>query len=99
MTVCFRANLAAYTIAAVVLTTSVAGAQVNDAGHQHLLSNRIEGPTVTLESLIREALDRNPDLSVLRDQIGVARQRPAQERSLMPPMLEAQIWQWPINTV
>jgi outer membrane protein TolC len=27
------------------------------------------------------------------------RLRPAQERFLAPPMLEAQIWQWPLNTI
>jgi outer membrane protein TolC len=27
------------------------------------------------------------------------RERPAQARALMPPTLEAQIWQWPVTTV
>src|SRR5215472_18785050 len=99
MTGCFRVYLAAGVLVAVVVTTTAARAQVNDTAHQHQLSNRIEGPTVMLASLIQEALDRNPDLSVLRDQIAVARQRPGQEQALMPPMLEAQVWQWPINTL
>src|SRR6266480_7279281 len=56
-------------------------------------------PTVTLQSILQEALENNPELAALRDQIAVARQRPAQERGLPPPMAEAQIWQWPINTI
>src|SRR5215831_17109282 len=71
----------------------------NDAVHRHEASTRIEGPPVTLQGGLRKALKRNPELAALRDQIAVARQRPAQERSLMPPMAEAQIWQWPINTL
>src|SRR5215467_5018176 len=71
----------------------------NDAVHRHEASTRIEGPPVTLHGVIQEALERNPELAALRDQIAVARQRPAQERSLMPPTAEAQIWQWPINTL
>ncbi len=58
-----------------------------------------EGPPVTLEGLLEEAAAKNPDLLALRKQIEVARQRPAQERSLNPPMAEAEIWQWPINTL
>src|SRR5204862_6115243 len=54
---------------------------------------------VTLQDLLREALDRNPELAALRQQIDVTRQRPAQQRSLNPPMAEAQIWQWPLNTL
>jgi cobalt-zinc-cadmium efflux system outer membrane protein len=58
-----------------------------------------DGPTVTLAELIQEALASNPDLAALRQQTDVARQRPAQERALAPPMVEATIWQWPINTL
>jgi outer membrane protein TolC len=82
----------------VVMTTAV-HAQNNDAVHRHLASARVEGPSVTLQGVIEEALERNPELAALRDQIAVARQRPAQERSLRPPTAEAQIWQWPINTL
>ena len=66
---------------------------------QHPHSTNIGGPPVTLAGLLREALENNPDLAALRDQMAVARQRPAQERALMPPTAEAQIWQWPINTL
>src|SRR5207245_2365899 len=81
------------------LTSIDLRAQVNDAAHQHGASARVEGPPVTLQSLLQEALEKNPELAALRDQIAVARQRPMQERGLPPPMAEAQIWQWPINTL
>jgi cobalt-zinc-cadmium efflux system outer membrane protein len=42
---------------------------------------------------------RNPRLIALRRQFDAMRQRPAQARSLMPPSFEAQIWQWPVNTL
>src|SRR5919197_6241063 len=58
-----------------------------------------EGPPVTLTALLQEAAEKNPDLIALRQQINVVRQRPAQERGLNPPMAEAQIWQWPINSI
>src|SRR6185369_8090828 len=67
--------------------------------HRHEASTRVEGPPVTLHGVIQEALERNPELAALRDQIAVTRHRPAQERALMPPMADAQIWQWPINTL
>jgi outer membrane protein TolC len=53
----------------------------------------------TLQAALDEALARNPELIALRMELDVLRQRPAQERWLMPPMLEAQIWQWPIDTL
>ena len=93
-----RVLAAAVAAACVIISTEGLRAQA-DAVHQHELSTRIEGPPASLESLLREALEQNPELAALRDQIAVARQRPAQERSLMPPMAEAQIWQWPINTL
>ncbi len=60
---------------------------------------RDEGPPVTLTDLLRQAAEKNPELVALRRQIEVARQRPARARGLNPPMAEAQIWQWPINTL
>ena len=99
MTRSVRLVLAASVAAAFVILSAPALRAQADAVHQHELSTRIEGPPASLESLLREALEQNPELAALRDQIAVARQRPAQERSLMPPMAEAQIWQWPINTL
>jgi cobalt-zinc-cadmium efflux system outer membrane protein len=57
------------------------------------------GPPVALTDLVNEALARNRELQALRRQIDVARQRPAQARALDPPMAEATIWQWPLNTL
>jgi len=91
-------------IAALVLVSfgaSAAGAQVPSRGAaQHPQEYRnYEGPPVTLTALLQEAAERNPDLTALRHQIDVVRQRPAQEHGLSPPMVEAQIWQWPINSI
>ena len=58
-----------------------------------------EGPPLTLDAALDEALAKNPTLIALRKQFEAARLRPAQERFLMPPTFEAQIWQWPISTL
>ncbi len=58
-----------------------------------------EGPPLTLAAAIEEALAKNPELAALRQQTDVTRQRPAQERFLSAPMAEAQIWQWPLNSL
>jgi len=55
-----------------------------------------EGPPLTLDAALDEALANNPTLVALRRQFEVVRLRPEQERLLMPPSFEAQIWQWPI---
>jgi outer membrane protein TolC len=57
------------------------------------------GPPVTLAELIQESLDKNLELIALRAQLDVTRQRPAQERFLGAPMAEAQVWQWPFNSI
>jgi cobalt-zinc-cadmium efflux system outer membrane protein len=58
-----------------------------------------EGPPLTLKAALDEAIANNLNLTALRAQVQVTRQRPAQERSLAPPMLEATIWQWPVNSI
>jgi len=84
----------------VLTSANVPAAQVVPGGAQHPQEYRhYDGPVVTLPDLLREALDRNPDLMALRRQVDVARLRPAQERALSPPMAEAQVWQWPINSI
>src|SRR5688572_19403452 len=55
-------------------------------------------PSLTLRAAIDEALANNPEPIVLRQEYEVARAAPAQERFLAPPMLEGQIWGWPITT-
>jgi outer membrane protein TolC len=78
-----------------------AQAQVTGPGMaQHVQPYRqYEGPPITLADLLRDAAQRNPDLEALGRQVDVLRQRPAQARGLTPPLWEAQIWQWPLNTL
>ena len=68
---------------------------LHDAGGRRVY----EGPPLSLKSAIDEALQRNPTLVALRSQFEAVRQRPAQERFLMPPTFEAEIWQWPLSSV
>jgi cobalt-zinc-cadmium efflux system outer membrane protein len=58
-----------------------------------------EGPPLTLNAALDGALAKNLDLAALKAQVQVTRERPAQERSLAPPMLEGTIWQWPVNSL
>jgi outer membrane protein TolC len=76
----------------------IASAQTAD--HLHGTTRPVyQGPPLTLRGAIDEALEHNPMLIAARRQFEAARQRPAQERFLMPPSFEAQIWQWPVTTV
>jgi len=52
-----------------------------------------------LADALQEAVEKNPELAALRQDVTVVRQRPRQERFLTPPMVEAQVWQWPMNTL
>ena len=54
---------------------------------------------LTLSAAIAEALERHPALHALRAEYEAARAMPAQEGFLSPPMLETQIWAWPITTL
>ena len=54
---------------------------------------------LTLQAATAEALGRNPELVALGQEYEVARAAPAQERFLAPPLLEAQIWRWPVTTL
>ena len=92
---------AALILTVTVCAASTASGQVSSgAAAQHPQEYRhYEGPPVTLTALLQEAAEKNPDLVALRQQIEVIRQRLAQERGLNPPMAEAQIWQWPINSI
>ena len=67
--------------------------------HDIVVQRVYEGPPLSLKAAIDDALARNPMLIALRGQFEAARHRPAQERFLMPPSFEAQIWQWPLNTL
>lgn len=56
-------------------------------------------PRLTLRGAIAEALAQHPELQALRHEYEAARAAPAQERYLSPPMLEAQVWGWPVTTL
>src|SRR4051812_16825658 len=58
-----------------------------------------DGPPLSLTQTLREAQDKNSELIALRRQFEATRFRSAEQRFLGPPMVEAQIWQWPINTL
>ncbi len=57
------------------------------------------GAPLSLQAAIDEALNSNPELIALRKQFEASRFRPAQQRYLAPPTFEAQIWQWPIDSI
>lgn len=85
-------------IAILIGTHAAAVAQATD--HLHSTARQVyDGPRMTLRAAIDEALTMNPTLIAARKQFEAARQRPAQERFLMPPSFEAQIWQWPVTTI
>lgn len=52
-----------------------------------------------LADAVRTALGANRDLAATRQRIAPLRLKPEQVRSFAPPNLEAQAWQWPINTL
>jgi outer membrane protein, heavy metal efflux system len=74
-------------------------AQAADHLHDTVVRRAYEGAPLSLTGAIDEALSRNLTLIALHKQFDAARLRPAQERVLMPPTFEAQIWQWPLDTV
>ena len=67
-----------------------------DASQDRTLENAVP---LTLQTALDEALNRNPQLIVLRRQYDALLHRPEQELALAPPSFEAQIWQWPFNTL
>jgi outer membrane protein TolC len=84
-------------LAIALITRDVRG----QSAQAHVLAGprQYDGPPLTLTAAIEEARARNPDLAALARQTAVVGERPAQERFLAPPMVETQIWQWPINTL
>lgn len=69
--------------------------------HLRAIEARIkgEGPPLTLDAALTEALEKNAELVALRQEFEAARLRPGQERFLDAPTFEAQIWQWPLSTL
>ncbi|MGE0813839.1 MAG: TolC family protein [Vicinamibacterales bacterium] len=98
-----RGLLALTLVGITLLESSPARAQTAEPPAQlpdlHHIEANPTGPPVVLADLVAEALARNPELAALRRQADVVRQRPAQARALDAPMAEAQIWQWPINSI
>src|SRR5438105_3412944 len=78
---------------------AVAGQLTAAVSQDHVGHVAEEGPPLTLKAAVDEALAQNLDLAALRAQALVTRERPAQERSLAPPMFEGTIWQWPFNSI
>ena len=74
-------------------------ASLQDQLHTFGQRRSYEGPPLTLAAALDEALAKNPTLIALRKQFEATRLRPAQERFLMAPTFEAQIWQWPISSL
>ena len=81
----------------------VAMGQVNSAGRaedaQHAGEPTYEGAPLTLSAALDEALARNPMLMAARLEFESMKQRRAQEGFLAAPTLEAQIWQWPLDSI
>ena len=75
-----------------VIAAIAAGAPVVNA-------QTYDGAPLTLTGAVESAIARNPDVVVLQRQLDVLKLRPGQERFLPPPMFEAQVWQWPVNTL
>jgi hypothetical protein len=78
--------------------TDAVSAGVQDVTLQHGEGPRqYDGPALSLPAALDEALAKNPEVLALRAQLPVVRTRSAQERALMPPTLEATVWQWPMR--
>jgi cobalt-zinc-cadmium efflux system outer membrane protein len=53
---------------------------------------------LTLADAVRAAVARSPEADALAATVAAARARAPIARELMPPMFEAQAWQWPLDT-
>jgi cobalt-zinc-cadmium efflux system outer membrane protein len=82
-----------------MLSCLVSFAVLLPAASLHAQARSYAGAPLTLAEALDDALARNVDIVALRRQLDMLRLRPAQERSLPPPMLETQIWQWPVNSL
>jgi outer membrane protein TolC len=84
----------------VLIVVALAGSRVVNA-QTHAIGpiGTYDGAPLTLTEAVETAVARNPDVAALRRQLDVLKLRPGQERSLPPPMFEAQVWQWPVNSL
>ena len=58
-----------------------------------------DGRPLTLEAAVDEAMARNLRIVALRREFDALRHRPEQARYLSAPTFEAQVWQWPVDTL
>jgi cobalt-zinc-cadmium efflux system outer membrane protein len=58
-----------------------------------------DGASLSYADAAREAVAHDPELAELRAMVAAGRERATQTSFLDPPMIEGQIWQWPINTI
>jgi outer membrane protein TolC len=72
---------------AALLATGVAPARAQDAAATPL----------SLDEVVRAVIARHPDLAAAEAAVSAARARPDIERQLMPPTVEVQAWEWPID--
>ena len=84
----FRNRILAYVVVGIAVCATEARSQV-EPGRAPL----------TLAAAVSEAMERNPELAALRQEYEAMRATPAVERYLDPPMVEAQIWGWPVTTL
>src|SRR5438874_11512738 len=69
------------------------------SAHGDLRPRTYAGPPLSLIDALREAAEHNPELVALQARVAAAAERPAQARALGAPILRAQIWQWPFNSL
>jgi outer membrane protein, heavy metal efflux system len=91
-------------IVLLAIGSPVAAGQPPSAGadqdqNAHLAPPTYGGAQLTLSAALNEALARNPTLVAARLEFESVRQRRAQEGFLAAPTLEAQIWQWPLDSL
>ena len=75
------------------------GGQSPPAATTPVVPRAYSGPPLSVQNAVAEALAANAGLSAVEARARMAAARPDVERALMPPMFEAQVFQWPFNTV
>ena len=58
-----------------------------------------DGEPLSLAAAVHAVLARHPALAAIDAAVAGARLKPAAERSVMPPMVDAGAWQWPVDRV
>ena len=63
------------------------------------LPARAQPPPLHLADAVAWARTHHPSLAAAAARVKAAEQGPVMARNLAPPMLEAQIWQWPVTSI